>query len=55
MVEEQMISTQQLMVAKCIMKDKENWMFAHLTANSEDPSERSLRKFLVRKAESRVH
>ena len=29
--------TQQPMVAKCIMKDKEIWMFAHLTANSEDP------------------
>ena len=25
------------MVAKCTMKEKENWMFAHLTANSEDP------------------
>ena len=22
---------------KCLMKDKENWMFAHLTVNSEDP------------------
>ena len=31
------ISTQQPMIAKCIMKDKENWMFVHLTANSEDP------------------
>ena len=24
-------------VGKCKMKDKENWMFAHLTDNSEDP------------------
>ena len=36
MGQEQMISTQQPMAAKCTMKDKENWMFAHLTANSED-------------------
>ena len=35
--QEQMISTQQPMAAVCTMKDKENWMFAHLTANSEDP------------------
>ena len=28
---------QQPMAAKWTMKDKENWMFAHLTANSEDP------------------
>ena len=32
-----MISTQQPMVAKCTMKDEENWKFAHMTANSEDP------------------
>ena len=31
------VSAQQPMVAKCFMKDIENWMFAHLTANSEDP------------------
>ena len=29
--------TEQPMVAKCMMNDKEHWMFAHLTANSEDP------------------
>ena len=32
-----MISTQQPMVAKFTMKDKDIWMFAHLTTNSEDP------------------
>ena len=32
-----MIFAQRPMVAKCFMKDKENWMFAHLSANSEDP------------------
>ena len=37
MGQEQMISTQQPMAAKCTMKDKENWTLAHLTANSEDP------------------
>ena len=34
MGQEQMISTQQPMAAKCTMKDKENWMFAHLTAEN---------------------
>ena len=38
MGQEQMISTQQPMAAKFTTKDKENWIFAHLTANSEDPS-----------------
>ena len=33
----QLFFTQQPIVAKCTMKDKENWMFAHLTVNSEDP------------------
>ena len=37
MVQERMISVQQLMVAKCKMKDTGNWMFALLTGNSEGP------------------
>ena len=35
--QEQMISIQQPMAAKCTTKDKEILMFAHLTDNSEDP------------------